>query len=125
MTVSYQLGPGGATRNSATSHRGYYFNPFGFGLATVQLGRPIPSAHDPIDIAGGSGTDIGNLGRNVLRAPHQSNVDCSLVKLPDSRVENRKFRADFLSLFNQANRNNPVGDISAVTATHGSESDEL
>ena len=91
----------------------------------MQLGRPIPSAHDPIDIAGGSGTDIGNLGRNVLSAPHQSNVDCSLVKLPDSRVENRKFRADFLSLFNQANRNNPISDISVVTAPRGSESDEL
>ena len=31
-----------------------------------------------------------------------------------------EFRSDFVNLFNQANRNNPIRDISGVTATGGS-----
>ena len=51
---------------------GYYFNPSAFSQAMVQPGQPIPSVHDPtavVDPAAEAGTDIGNVGRNVLRGP--------------------------------------------------------
>jgi hypothetical protein len=47
-------------------------------MALVQPGQPIPSAYDPmavVDPAAEASTDIGNVGRSVLRGPHQSNVD--------------------------------------------------
>src|SRR5712691_1624185 len=49
---------------------GYYFNPSAFSQAMVQPGQPIPSVHDPtavVDPAAEAGTEIGNVGRNVLR----------------------------------------------------------
>jgi len=51
---------------------GYYFNPAAFAQATVQSVQPIPSAYDPTALAGGLATDIGNVGRNVLRGPSQT-----------------------------------------------------
>ena len=61
------------------------------------------------------------MGRNVLRGTSQSNVDCSLVKrFPIRESRTVEFRSDFVNLFNQANRNNPIRDISGVTATGGS-----
>lgn len=93
---------------------GYYFNPSAFAVANVQSGEPIPSAHDPTALAGDTGTDVGNVGRNVLRGPSQSNVDFSLGKrllLAESR--DLQLRADFFNLLNHASRDNPISDISA------------
>ena len=107
----------GATRETATSNipPGYFFNPFAFSLPTVQPGQPIPSAHDPTAIAPDGGTDIGNLGRNVLRGPSQSNVDFSILKrLPLSESKNIELRADFFNVLNHASRSNPISDISVA-----------
>jgi hypothetical protein len=105
----------GASRKTATTSipQGYYFNPAAFTQAIVRPGQPIPSAHDPTALAGDLGTDIGNVGRNVLRGPSQSNVDFSVGKqfwLTESKE--LQFRADFFNLLNHANRDNPISDIS-------------
>jgi hypothetical protein len=117
----------GADRATAASNipPGYYFNPFAFAMAAVQPGQPIPSAHDsahdPTALAGGVGTDIGNVGRNMLRGPSQSNVDFSLLKRFSIReARTVEFRADFFNVSDHANRNNPISDISVVTVTGGS-----
>ena len=84
----------------------------------VQPGHPIPSVHDPTavaDPAADAGTDIGNVGRNVLRGPNQSNLDVSVGKrfsLAESKV--LEFHADFFNLLNHPNRDNPVSDISTA-----------
>ena len=66
-------------------------------------------------------TDIGNVGRNVLRGPNQSCVDFSVLKRwPIRESSSLEFRADFFNLVNPPNRNNPIGDISVVAATGGS-----
>src|SRR5207249_1832553 len=94
----------------------YYFNPSAFSQALVQPGQPIPSAHDPtaaVDPAAESATDIGNVGRNILRGPNQSNVDISLGKrFPLAESKLIEFRADFFNVLNHPNRDNPVSDIS-------------
>jgi hypothetical protein len=105
----------GESRQTATSNTppGYYFNPSVFAVANVQRGRPIPSAHDPTAMAGDTGTDIGNVGRNILRGPSQSNIDFSLGKrilLAESK--DLQLRADFFNLLNHASRDNPISDIS-------------
>jgi hypothetical protein len=108
----------GATRQTATSNvpPGYYFNPFAFALAAVPPGQPIPSAHDPTAIAPAGGSDLGNVGRNVLRGPRQSNVDFSVLKrVRLTEVTNLEFRADFFNLLNHASRSNPISDISVAT----------
>ncbi len=107
----------GANRKTATGNipPGYYFNPFAFSLPTVQPGQPIPSAHDPTAVAPDGGTDIGNLGRNLLRGPSQSNVDFSILKrLPLSESKNIELRADFFNMLNHASRSNPISDISVA-----------
>jgi hypothetical protein len=97
---------------------GYYFNPSAFSQAVVQPGQPIPSVHDPtavVDPTVEAGTDIGNVGRNVLRGPRQCNVDFSMGKrfpLTESRALD--LRADFFNLLNHPNRDNPVSDISTA-----------
>jgi hypothetical protein len=107
----------GANRKAATSNipQGYYLNPFAFSLPTVQPGQPIPSADDRTAIAPDGGTDIGNLGRNVLRGPSQSNADVSILKrIPLSESKNIALRADFFNALNQASRSNPISDISVA-----------
>jgi len=106
----------GASRTSATIHvpAGYYFNPTAFAEATVQKDQPIPSANDPTALAGMAGTDIGNVGRNVLRGPAQSNVDFSIGKFfPLSEAKGLEFRADFFNALNHPNRDNPISDITS------------
>jgi outer membrane receptor protein involved in Fe transport len=113
----------GAGRQTAISNvpPGYYFNPYAFAMAIVQPGQPIPSAHDPTALAGDVGTDIGNVGRNVLRGPGQSCVDLSVLKrVPIRESTNLEFRADFFNVLNHRNQNNPISDISTVLATGGS-----
>ena len=95
---------------------GYYFNPYAFAEALVGPGQVIPSAKDPTAVAGDFGTDYGDVGRNVLRGPSQTNADLSVAKTLSIREnKNLEFRADFFNALNHANRNNPVSDISAAT----------
>jgi hypothetical protein len=112
----------GANRGTAMTNTpsGYYFNPFAFAIATVQPGQAIPSVADPNALAGGAGTDVGNVGRNALRGPAQSNVDLSVAKRFKVREKTTiEFRSDFFNVFNHANKDNPVSDISVVSATGG------
>jgi len=105
----------GANRKSALANipPGYYFNPAAFAVAAVQRGEPIPSAHDPTALALEEGTDFGNVGRNILRGPTQSNTDFSVAKrFPLTESKSLDFHADFFNLFNHASRDNPISDIS-------------
>jgi Carboxypeptidase regulatory-like domain len=109
----------GANRKTAKNvPLGYYFNPAAFAQAIVQPGQPIPSAHDPtaiVDPNVEAATDIGSVGRNVLRGPGQSNLDFSAGKrFPLTESKTLEFHADFFNLFNHASRDNPVSDISAA-----------
>ena len=63
-------------------------------------------------------TDLGNVGRNVLRGPKQTNVDFSVIKrFPTSESKNIEFRAEFFNLFNQVNFANPISNLNAIPAT--------
>jgi hypothetical protein len=65
-------------------------------------------------MAGTTGTDVGNVGRNVLRGPRQSNLDVVVGKhFAVSESKAIELRADFFNLLNHANRNNPVSDITS------------
>ncbi|PYV55323.1 MAG: hypothetical protein DMG91_12415 [Acidobacteria bacterium] len=96
--------------------RGYYFNPSAFVSAVIQPGQPIPSAHDVtaiVDPQAEAATDIGNVGRNVLRGPPQWNLDFSVSKqFPVTESKSIEFSVDFFNLINHPNRDNPVSDIS-------------
>ena len=106
----------GASRSTATTNvpQGYYFNPAAFVEATVLPGQPIPSANSPTALAGDLGTDVGDVGRNILRGPAQVNMDLSIGKrFPITESAGIEFRTDFFNLWNHANRDNPAGDISS------------
>jgi hypothetical protein len=108
---SWASGANRATAMTNVAH-GYYFNPSAFAQALVPAGSAIPSAHDSTALAGEDGTDIGDVSRNVLRGPRQQNVDFSVMKrFPLSESRNLEFRADLFNIFNHANRDNPVSDI--------------
>jgi len=112
----------GAGNSSAGTNipAGYAFNPYVFTESIVQPNQPIPSAHDPLVLAGDQGTDIGNVGRNILRGPLQANVDISVAKSFSLRESARlELRGDFFNLFNHANRCNPVSDISVAASSGG------
>jgi hypothetical protein len=112
----------GATRRTATNNipAGYFFNPYAFVRPFVQNGQPILSSNGsavagPVPPGRQLGTDIGNVGRNVLRGPRQSNVDFSIIRrfrIDESR--NIEFRAEFFNLFNQVNLANPISNFNAV-----------
>jgi hypothetical protein len=110
----------GASPGTAMKHvpAGYYFNPAAFTQAVIQPGQPIPSAHDPTALVNPNteaATDIGNVGRNILRGPAQSNLDFSLEKrfvVTESKA--LEFHADFFNLLNHPNRDNPISDITAA-----------
>ena len=106
----------GATRDTATSNvpPGYFFNPFAFVRPVVQNGQPIPSSNGTAR-AGAPGTDIGNVGRNPLRGPRQTNVDFSVIKrFPVGEAKSVEFRAEFFNLFNHVNFDNPVSNLNAA-----------
>jgi hypothetical protein len=112
----------GATRGTATSNvpPGYFFNPFAFVRPVVQTGQLIPSSNGLVT-AGATGTDFGNVGRNVLRGPKQANVDFSIIKrFPIRWSKNIEFRAEFFNLFNHVNFANPIINLNAVTSSGGS-----
>jgi hypothetical protein len=105
-----------ATSSTATSNipAGYFFNPFAFARPTVLAGQLIPSSNGTAT-AGASGTDFGNVGRNVLRGPRQTNVDFSIIKrFPIRESKNIEFRAEFFNLFNHVNFANPISNFNAV-----------
>ena len=107
----------GATRDTATSNvpPGYFFNPLAFVRPVVQTGQMIPSSNGTA-VAGAPGTDIGNVGRNVLRGPRQTNVDFSIIRrFPFGESRNIEFRAEFFNLFNQVNFANPNGNLNSAT----------
>jgi hypothetical protein len=106
----------GATRATAMTNvpAGYYFNPLAFVRPVVQAGALIPSSNG-IARADALGTDIGNVGRNVLRGPKQINVDFSIFKRFAIReTKTIEFRAEFFNLLNQVNFDNPNGNLNAA-----------
>jgi len=112
----------GATRSTATSNipPGYLFNPFAFARPIVPTGQLIPSSNGTATAAA-TGTDLGNVGRNVLRGPKQTNVDFSIIKrFPFRESKNIEFRAEFFNLFNHVNFANPVSNLNAVSSSGGS-----
>lgn len=109
----------GATTGTATSNipAGYFFNPLAFVRPTVLAGQAIPSSNGTAT-AGAAGTDFGNVGRNVLRGPPQTNVDFSVIKrFPMRESTSLELRAEFFNLFNHVNFANPISNLSAVPAT--------
>jgi len=106
----------GATRYTATSDvaPGYFFNPFAFARPFVRVGQPIPSSNGTA-VADERGTDIGNVGRNVLRGPRQTNVDFSIIKrFHVDESKKIEFRAEFFNLFNHVNLTNPISNFNAL-----------
>ena len=66
-----------------------------------------------VDPQAEAATDIGNVGRNVLRGPPQWNLDFSVSKqFPVTESKSIEFSVDFFNLINHPNRDNPVSDIS-------------
>jgi outer membrane receptor protein involved in Fe transport len=93
----------------------YFFNPFAFSRPVVLVGNLIPSSGGAA-IADATGTDFGNLGRNVLRGPRQTNVDFSVIKrFPISGSKNVEFRAEFFNLFNRVNFDKPISNLNAAS----------
>jgi carboxypeptidase family protein len=107
----------GATVATATSNvpSGYFFNPLAFVRPVVPTGHVIPSSNGTA-IAGATGTDIGNVGRNVLRGPRQTNVDFSIIRrFPFGESRNIEFRAEFFNLFNHVNFATPTNNLNAAS----------
>ena len=99
---------------------GYFFNPFAFVRPVVTAGRLIPSSNGAAR-ADGLGTDIGNVGRNVLRGPRQSNFDFSVIKrFRLGEQKSVEFRAEFFNLFNHVNFDNPISNLNVITSSGGS-----
>jgi hypothetical protein len=112
----------GATGSTATSNipAGYFFNPFAFVRPVVANGQLIPSSNG-LARADALGTDIGNVGRNVLRGPKQTNVDFSVIKRFQIReTTNIELHAEFFNLFNHVNLDNPISNLNAITSSGGS-----
>ena len=116
----------GSTRSTATSNipAGYFFNPFAFARARLTGGQAIPSsggaaiADATCSNAAVVCTDLGNVGRNVLRGPRQTNVDFSVIKrFPIRESKNIEVRAEFFNLLNHVNFANPISNFNAVPAT--------
>lgn len=117
-----------ATRSTATSNipAGYFFNPFAFWRPVVPAGQLIPSSHGTAT-AGIACiqstvicTDFGDVGRNVLRGPHQTNVDFSIIRrFPIRESTNLEFHAEFFNLFNHVNFANPISNFNAFASSGG------
>lgn len=108
----------GATRLTAMSNvpAGYYFNPAAFVRPVIAAGQPIPSSGGRF-IADAAGTDIGSIGRNLLRGPRQNNFDLSIFKrVYIGETKNFEFRAEFFNAFNNVNLANPLSDLNAGAA---------
>ena len=111
-----------ATLSTASSNvpSGYFFNPFAFVRPVVAAGRPIPSSNG-LARADGLGTDIGNVGRNVLRGPRQEKVDFSIIKrFRIGEQKSLEFHTEFFNLFNRVNFDNPISNLNVITSSGGS-----
>src|SRR5262249_24284548 len=94
---------------------GYFFNPFAFARPAVLHGQVIPSSNGSAT-ASATGTDFGNVGRDVLRGPSQTNVDFSIIKpFPFGESRNIEVHAEFFNLFNHVNFANPVSNLNAAS----------
>ncbi|MEK6321857.1 MAG: hypothetical protein AABN33_09245 [Acidobacteriota bacterium] len=63
---------------------------------------------------------IGNVGRNALRGPRQTNVDFSVIRrFRIDESKNIEFRAEFFNLFNQVNLANPISNLNAIQPSRG------
>lgn len=105
----------GATAKTAMTNvpAGYYFNPAAFVRPAVAAGQPIPSSGGRF-IADAAGTDLGQVGRNILRGPRQTNVDFSFFKrVYFGETRNFEFRTEFFNIFNHVNLANPLSDLNA------------
>jgi hypothetical protein len=108
----------GADRRTAMTNipPGYFFNPSAFTRPIVQANQPIPSSGG-LAIASDKGTDFGDVGRNVLRGPAQSNVDIALTRrFQVAESSTAEFRVEFFNLFNHVNFANPISNVSNATA---------
>ena len=86
----------------------------------ITTGQLIPSSNGTAR-ADAPGTDIGNVGRNVLRGPKQTNVDFSISKrFSIAEAKKIEFRAEFFNLLNHVNFDNPISNLNAITASGGS-----
>src|SRR5437660_10278716 len=119
----------GATHSTATSNipAGYFFNPFAFARPIVPAGQLIPSSNGTAVAGATCGqptvlcTDFGNVGRNVLRGPKQTNLDFSVIsRFAISESKNIEFRAEFFNLFNHVNFANPISSLNAFASSGGS-----
>jgi len=119
----------GATRSTATSNipAGYFFDPFAFARPIVLAGQLIPSSNlgavagAPCGLPNIVCTDFGNVGRNVLRGPKQTNVDFSIIRrFRLGEANNIEFRAEFFNLFNHVNFANPISNLNALASSGGS-----
>jgi outer membrane receptor protein involved in Fe transport len=64
-----------------------------------------------------SGTDYGNVGRNVMRGPGQANWDFSTIKnFPIYDRASFQFRAEFFNVFNHTNFSNPSTAYSSLSS---------
>jgi hypothetical protein len=111
-----------ATRATSNIPAGYFFNPFAFARPIVPAGQLIPTSNGAAVAGATCGqptvlcTDFGNVGRNVLRGPSQTNVDFSIIKrFPFGESKNIEFRAEFFNLFNHVNFANPISNLNAAT----------
>ena len=63
-----------------------------------------------------AGNDFGNAGRNILRGPHQRNLDLSINKrIAVTERVNVEWRSEFFNVLNIANFSNPGGSITAAS----------
>ena len=97
---------------------GYYFNPFAFARPVVAAGAVIPSSGGSAT-AGATGTDFGNVTRNIIRGPRQNNTDFSIIKrFRIAESKSIEFRTEFFNLFNAVNFANPISDLNAIPAAN-------
>ncbi|MBA3323495.1 MAG: hypothetical protein H0T45_18900, partial [Pyrinomonadaceae bacterium] len=118
----------GATIETARTNipAGLFFNPAAFVRPRLLGGQVIPSSGGAAVTDASCSlpnivcTDFGNVGRNVLRGPRQTNVDFSVFKrFPIGETRNVEFRSEFFNLFNQVNFANPISDLNAGPASFG------
>jgi len=89
-------------------------------MEVVLIVVPRLTGADQVSRALSRVADFGNVGRNVLRGPAQSNVDFSVIKrISLSESKNVEFRAEFFNLFNHVNFANPISNLNAVQSSGG------
>lgn len=111
-----------ANRSTAIANipAGYFFNPYAFAQPIVLTGQVIPSSGGNATAAA-PGTDIGNVGRNVLRGPRQANIDLAIMRrFSFNEAKSVECRIEFFNLLNHVNLANPISNLAAVSSSGGS-----